>query len=324
MVGAQIRVEDDGTILYLDADGRPLTDYLTNLAKRQHGDKIREMLQDIASRINGETEALGTLHHHTPRPDDLAMYQSQTFEKEEPLRPYPRKISLGARLLGKRARIEAEDAELFRRYEADMALWKAEKESFEAKQVEQARRFNTGLRSDVEFMQEFLEGNLASIVWPRETLVSFEVADEGKSVAIDVDLPEIEDMQRKTASVPDRGYKLTLKEVKGKALQELYSRHVHSVGFRIVGEVFASLPTVEEVTLSAYTQRTLPTTGHPVDTYVYSLRVPRAEWAKINFANLPALDVVAAFERFELRRKFGKSGQMEGIEPLGVSVSSRG
>jgi hypothetical protein len=97
--------------------------------------------------------------------------------------------------------------------------------------------------------------------------------DNGKTVDLDVDLPEIEDLPRRVTSVPERGYKLTLKELKGKALQELYSRHVHGIGFRIIGEVFATLPTVEQVTLSAFTQRDAPATGQRSDTYVYSVRV---------------------------------------------------
>jgi hypothetical protein len=71
-----------------------------------------------------------------------------------------------------------------------------------------------------------------------------------------------------------------------------------------------------EVTLSAYTQRITPATGRELDTYVYSARITRTGWATINFDNLPALDVVAAFELFDLRRKFAKNGKLESIVPL--------
>jgi hypothetical protein len=70
------------------------------------------------------------------------------------------------------------------------------------------------------------------------------------------------------------------------------------------------------VTLSAFTQRDAPATGQRSDTYVYSVRVLRSEWAKINFKNLAAVDVVASFERFEVRRKIGRSGAFEPIIPL--------
>jgi hypothetical protein len=177
-------------------------------------------------------------------------------------------------------------------------------------------KFDRLLRTDLEFMQQVLEDNLQDITWPRETLVSFEVRDNGKTVDLDVDLPEIEDLPRRVTSVSERGYKLTLKELKGKALQELYSRHVHGIGFRIIGEVFATLPTVEQVTLSAFTQRDAPATDQRSDTYVYSVRVLRSEWAKINFKNLVAVDIVASFERFEMRRKIGRTGVFEPIIPL--------
>jgi hypothetical protein len=138
-------------------------------------------------------------------------------------------------------------------------------------------------------------------------------------VDLDVDLPEIEDLPRRLTSVPERGYKLTTKELKGKALQELYARHVHGIGFRIIGEVFATLPTVEQVSLSAFTQRDDNATGQRLDTYIYSVRVPRSEWIKLNFKNLPGVDVAACFDRLELRRKIGRNGVFAPIEPFDAS-----
>lgn len=135
-------------------------------------------------------------------------------------------------------------------------------------------------------------------------------------MALDVDLPEIEDMPRKMTALPERGYKLSFKELKGKALQELYAQHVHGIGFRIIGETFATLPTMEQVTLSAFTQRDVPATGQRADTYIYSVRVKREDWDRINFKNLASMKVVAAFERFELRRKIGRSGAFAPVVPL--------
>lgn len=73
---------------------------------------------------------------------------------------------------------------------------------------------------------------------------------------------------------------------------------------------------MQEVALSAFTQRDLPATGHNSDTYIYSVRIPRVEWTKINFDNLSAVDIVSAFEQFELRRKIGKNGVLESIVPF--------
>jgi Protein of unknown function (DUF4236) len=315
-VSATIRVEDDGSVKYLSADGQPLNDYLTNLAKRQQGGRIKKLLAETSERVNADVQALGQLHHFTPAPDETPTRTRRLFEKEQPLSPLPRKVGLLSRIFGKRAEIEAENDENERLFALERAKWQRERALFDNLEDEESRKFDHLLRTDTEFMQQVLEDNLQDISWPRETIVSFEVQNSGKSVALDVDLPEIEDLPRRVTTVPERGYKLSIKELKGKALQELYARHVHGIGFRIIGEVLATLPTVEEVTLSAFTQRDAPETGHRLDTYVYSVRVKRADWARINFKNLAAIDVVSAFEPFTLRRKIARNGSFEAIVPL--------
>ncbi|MEW5757132.1 MAG: DUF4236 domain-containing protein [Pseudomonadota bacterium] len=315
-VSATARVEDDGTVSFLDANGEPLNDYLTNLAKRQQGAKIRELLEQASDRINDETDGLARIQCHTPSPSETPRYSPTDFPEPQPKSPLLKRVGFIARIFGVREQIEAENAEAKRQYESDLAGWKTAKAVFEAKQLDETRRFDERLRTDTDFMHELFAESLSSIIWPRETLVSFQIDNAGRSISIDVDLPEIEDLQCKTAAVPARGYKLTLKDVKGKALDSLYVQHIHGVGFRIVGEAFASLPSVMDVTLSGFTQRNNLTTGHVVDTYIYSVRITRSAWTKINFANLDAIDVVAAFERFEVRRKFAKNGSLAAITPF--------
>lgn len=316
-VAATVRVEDDGTVKFLDANGETLSNHLTTLAKRQHGGQIREALAEASAKINAETESLGKLHVFTPKPDDVPFRQIKAFEIPAPVLATAKRVGILSRLLGKRAEIEAKNADDKHFYETvAFPRWKAEKAAFEALEDKQSKAFAHSLRTDANFMQQVLEDNLADIVWPRETVVSFDVQNDGKSVELDVDLPEIEDIPRRVTSLPERGYKLSVKELKGKALQELYARHICGIGFRIIGEAFACLPTIEQVVLSTFTQRDEPSTGQRTDTYVYSVRVKRGEWAKINFNNLSAVDVVTCFERFELRRKIGRTGVFEGIVPL--------
>jgi hypothetical protein len=164
-------------------------------------------------------------------------------------------------------------------------------------------------------MEKFLEENLQSIEWPRETLVTFEITGSG-CVFIDVDLPEIEDMPNKTASVPQRGYKLSVKEMPAKKVQQLYARHIHGIGFRIIGETFASLPNIVTVILSAFSQRSNTATGHVVDEYLYSVKVSREKWSQINFANLDNLDITESLATFELRRNATKTGFFKAVDPF--------
>lgn len=315
-VKASVTVEDDGTVLFNDADGNPLSDSLTNRAKRQHGEDIRRMLAEVCDRINAEREALATIHAFTPPPDDIPTLTPESFGLEEPTRPEPHALGMLDRIFGRRAKFEAEFEAALKGYERDLKEWEYKKATFLRAAAAKCAEFDSRLRTDVAFMQQVFEDNLLDISWPRETAVSFQASDDGAAISIDVDLPEIEDLPSRVATLPDRGYKLRLKELKTKELQELYLRHVHAIGFRVIGEAFATLPAVMEVTLSAFTQRAAGSTGHVGDVYVYSVKMPRDGWSLLNFQNLSAIDPVATFERFYLRRKIGKSGRLEQIEPI--------
>lgn len=52
------------------------------------------------------------------------------------------------------------------------------------------------------------------------------------------------------------------------------------------------------------------------DEYIYSVRLTREGWSRIDFTNLAVLDPVACLESYELRREMSASGEFEPIEPL--------
>jgi len=193
-------------------------------------------------------------------------------------------------------------------YRQSLKEWEAEKRAFESREAARKKLIEHDIYADQAAMAEFLEGNLQDIVWPKETDVSFDILDNGKRVFMDVDLPEIEDMPRKTASVPMKAYKLSLKEMSASQVQKLYMQHVHGIGFRIIGETFVALPVAEEVVLSAYSQRQDPATGQIRDDYLYSVQVPRTAWGQIEFNNLPALDAVEAWRDLSYVGKCPKQG----------------
>lgn len=123
-------------------------------------------------------------------------------------------------------------------------------------------------------------------------------------------------MPQKTATVPQRGYKLSVKELGPVQLQKLYAQHIHSIGFRLLGEAFAMIPTVQEVLLSGYSQRVSPATGQVQDDYLFSVNVSRSAWERIDFARLGDIDVAEALGQFNLVRSMTKSGLFKPIRPL--------
>lgn len=274
--------------------------------------------------MNKQIESLGEIHSHTPRPNERVAYVPSPFDQPQPVAPRPKQPGFWDRIFSsRRTAIEMSNRLAAEAHEQAKQKWLLAREAHEV--VEQSRRrfLEEEILGDREAMEAHLEAVLQGIVWPRETAVSLEVSDDRRRVTIDVDLPEIEQLPKKTAAVQARGFRLLIKEMSPTNVQKLYMRHVHGIGFRIVGESFAALPTIEEVSLSAYTQRPNKATGQISDHYLYSVRVERARWQEINFAALAEIDVVEALARFELRREMTKTGVFRPIEPFAALETSR-
>ncbi len=314
---ATIQVGADGSLNFFDAGGNPLADSLIKAAKRQQGHAIHDLIQQKCDEINKQIEALGEIHLYTPDPSVKRAYTVQGFEPPFPLRPTPKRLGILAAVFKKwRERIEEKNANAQERYEREISTWEAAKHQFEQEQDRRKKFIEYDIYTEVSAMEAFLEENLLAIVWPRETIVSAEMCDGGKLVFIDVDLPEIEDLPNKTASAPQRGYKLSVKEMSAGQSQRLYMKHIHGIGFRIIGEALSALPNAQLVVLSAFSQRPNPATGQVGDEYLYSVRVDRDSWSRIAFDGLQNLDVVEALAQFDLRRNMTKTGRFKAIEPF--------
>lgn len=310
-------VEDDGTLTFRDQDGHPVPEDLITRAKQQQGEAIKALITRACEGVNSRVKVLGELHHETPPPNRPPRYQAGTFDTPQPRTPAPRVPGMVEGLFkSKRAAIEEENAQAERRYQQALADWYTQKSTFETEEKRKQDLVTSALSGAVPAMEELLGAVLQDIVWPRETAVSFEVQDGGTRLAFDVDLPEVEDMPTQTATAPARGYKLSLKAISQTAVQKLYAQHIHSIAFRLIGEAFGMLPTLQQVTLSGYSQRKDKTTGHEQDDYLLSVAVTRAEWEKLNFSALPKLDMVAALERLGVKREMSKSGVFKAIQPL--------
>src|SRR3546814_6169917 len=123
-------------------------------------------------------------------------------------------------------------------------------------------------------------------------------------------------MPSKIAAVPARGLNLAVKDLPAAQIRKRYMAHVHGIGFRIVGESFAALPSAQRVTLSGFSQRNDPATGQVRDDYLYSVSVERHDWERIDFSALEMIDIVESLAQFELRRQMTKTGIFKPIPPL--------
>ena len=310
-----VSVADDGTITFKDETGSPVSDNMIALAKRQQGDAIMGLIQQKCDQINEQVTALGNLHLDTPDPMSRHSHQAAPFTVDPPRAATAQVPGFIARIFkSQRKRIEQANAKSQAEHQAAMAEWLVAKDRFERTEAHKLALVDKSQAGDVDAMEQFFSDVLNDVVWPRETLVSFEVHAGGTDLVFDVDLPEVEDMPNKTASVPQRGFRLSVKEMGPTAVQKLYAQHIHAVVFRLIGEAFGMLPTLQTVTLSGYTQRKDSSSGHTVDHYLLSVVIARSAWMQLNFADLPSIDPVEALARFQLRREMTKTGVFKPIE----------
>lgn len=316
-----VGVGDDGVLFFKDRAGAPLSEHLVTIAKKQHGDAIKGLIQRKCDEINEQIEAVGDLHLDTPSPHERPRFVACAYDNPRPTPPTSQAPGFFAKFLAsQREKVDTQNAQAVRTHAVHLREWEAGLATHKQTEERRRRHIEELIYSDPEAMESQLEENLKEIAWPRETLVTTEVFEGGTTALIDVDLPEIEDMPSKTAGVPSRGMKLSVKDMSPTQVQKFYMRHVHSIGFRIIGEIFASLPQAQRVILSGYSQRRDTATGQVGDEYLYSVRVERSEWGAIDFtsAGLNNLDVVEALGRFNLRRTMSKTGVFKPIDPYSV------
>jgi hypothetical protein len=280
---------DDGNIVFKDASGNLLPDELIHMVKLQNKAMIIEWLEKQCTDFNQGVKSLLNLHLFTLPPDTEIKFTPARFSATPPIAPSaefsvppPELPTLKEHnLLSKKVgflgqRIDSQNEQLRITYEAQLQEWETArgvfqldyeakyqeyttqysecqklKAEFDEQQERQRRLVEEERLTDTTAMQAFLAEALQDIVWPRETTVSFDIRDEGKVVILDVDLPEIEDMPTQVASVSKRDMKLIIAERSKTQRQKDYLTHIYAIGFRLIGEVFVSLPTVETVVLSA-------------------------------------------------------------------------
>ncbi len=320
-ISVSVGITDDGTLYFKDELGYPLDEKLIARVKKQKGDLVKGLMQEKCDEINREIEALGEIHLETPAPEVRPTFELQEFPELIPEQPAPKSLGFFASLFsGKRDRLAEENRQSMNHYLDELRGWQHRKEEFGREQQRRRQFIEEELRSSVSAKESYLAELLQRMAWPRETVVATELRDNGVQVFIDVDLPELEEMPHRTAALPQRGYKLSVKEMSANQILRLYMSHVHGIGFRLIGEIFCALQDSREVVLSAFTQRNNPATGIIQNDYLYSVRVDRDQWSGINFQNLKSIDVVDALARFELRRNMSKSGVFTAIQPFEVTA----
>lgn len=308
-------IEPDGSLTLTHPDGTPLpTSTLTQLRKSYPG-FFRDAMAAHVESYRAHIARITDIHLDTPAPDRGPILPRRHFTTPPPVRPALPEPGAFDRLLPWRARrLAAKNRAKSREHTEAMQAWELARQAHQKADEERRQASIEALASaDSGALEDLLAAHLERVDWPRATSVSLEVEPTTRMVRLDIDLPEIEEMPAETRTAPKRQWRILVKPLSATEHRRQYARHVHGVVFRIIGEAFACLPTIDSVRAAGYSQRIDPATGHIVDDYLISLNATRERWTKINFQGLGQVDPVEALEAHNLVRSLKRNGMLERI-----------
>jgi hypothetical protein len=299
----------------LDADGVELSPAMVKRLRDMDPGFFERGLEHGVELINADLHACLGVHLQTPPPNEFKPLPPPELPDGERPRLALRSVGFWDRLLLRHSAIERENEVRSLRHAEEVALWERELARSLA-QAERVAEINAGaVAGRLPEMEALLTERLGRITWPKETEVAFDFGDDSRTLELEVDLPLVDEIPHRTAAVPSRGINLKISKRSDAQRRRDFVRLVAGTCFRVAGEAFASLPTLEEITVSGFTQRPDPATGLVRDVYLISVRIRREEWESISFDALDQVEPEAALGRFDLRMKRDRTSILLEIEP---------
>lgn len=321
----------EGNIVYKDKDGNEIDKKIVTELWKQKSDILTNWLESEVEKIN-DIDLITTIHYDMPKPYNEPQLEELEFDKEKPNEPKKREVnkpsffkSLFFPSSKQKYQSDLENAEIdfqkqTEQYQMNLQTWENEKNEFKKAQNELKANFSNLIRTDINTMSEYLEKVLQGLDWARETLVSYDINNSTNTVYIDIDLPEIEDIPQRTASIAATGKKLNIKNKTDKQLRLEYSTHIHAIALRVAAYTFATLPSINLIVISGYSQRLDKTTAHTNEEYLYSVKFNKSDFSKLNFEKIELIDPIKAFDNFENIRKMTETGIFKKIEPFNTNL----
>src|SRR5690606_3173172 len=105
--------------------------------------------------------------------------------------------------------------------------------------------------------------------------------------------------------------KLSVKKKSDKQLKQEYAQCVTGLGLLVAGISFMASAGIENVEVSAYTQRIDKKDGQRKDEYIYSIQLGREEFSKLNYSKI---DPIMAFGNFDHKMELSRLFTFNTIE----------
>lgn len=276
-------------------------DPLSNLVDGA-ADMEREAALAVCAHLNEHVEAMAKPQRWTPSPDiQLVPISVRPFAEPAPQTPRP---------VGQRNGKPVVDPRAMSDYLDDRAKWLARRFAWESSQRGQHEHSQRAAKGDPDAMREHLLTCLRDILWPLPAAVSFEFED-AHIARMDVQLPLGPTLPDREAAI-DYGNRVAVRRMSEVIHTKLYNQHALGLVVRLIGETYAALPTVRQVTVSARQQ---PMDNRPAR-YVVSARSSRKAWSTLFSRGVVTGDAAQCLDEIETRVNLTGLGAFLPIEPF--------
>jgi len=230
-------------------------------------DMERDAALAVCSHLNEHVESLAFPHRWTPSPDHVLLpVAARAFAEPQP-KPPKASISTDARVKA------AADPQELNDYLDARAAWLARRFAWDAAQRtihELKARAESG---ELEGMSEYLSRCLHDVLWPLPVMISFEFNGPAEA-RLEFLVPGLDVIPDREAAMAS-GNRVEIRRMSDLSHTKLHNQHAVGLVVRLLGELFASLPTVTTASVSALQ---LPGNGKP-QRYIASVRTERKIWS---------------------------------------------
>ena len=168
--------------------------------------------------------------------------------------------------------------------------------------------YQLSIEGDEDVVESLISTYMNNLALAYEIRVNYELEDN--ILYVDLDLPEIEDMEKEYPAVLNN--KIVYKKKKATELKEEYARLVMSIGVFLSANFFNLSSYIDQIVLSAFTTAR-NNHGDLVDMYLYSVKYTREVFEKTNLEKLE--DLYSFILGFENRINMSNTYSFKPIKP---------
>ena len=176
----------------------------------------------------------------------------------------------------------------------ELKIEKEKNKEYEEEYVNSKLYLNNILNGDTDCIYNDIDIWLKELESPLEFDISYDYSKDEKTLWIDLDLPEIEDLPNQKAVQMDKGKK----KIKLKTKQELntdYKKYVFGLAIFMCSHLFNISPQIYNIVISGYTQRRI-SNGDIKDEYIYSIIFDRENIRKYNLIEDDPFEICMKFK----------------------------